>query len=117
MVDGTDTIDPPKTLDDAHRIPVDVIIDQGVAILEVLPFRDTVSSYQDIDLRSFFISAFLRPRRKIDQQVVETGINFQGTFIVIRSSYLCAFKPIGIFAVSRDIIIQVVNRIGECAEN
>ncbi len=37
-------VDPAEALDDAHRIPVNVIIDQKIAVLKVLPLGDTVGS-------------------------------------------------------------------------
>ena len=46
----SDTVNAPEALDYADRIPVDVVIDEVIAILEVLSFRDTVGANQDIDL-------------------------------------------------------------------
>ena len=43
-------VDPPEPLDDPHRIPVNVVVHQKIAVLEVLAFRDAVCGDQDINL-------------------------------------------------------------------
>ena len=37
-VGRADPVNPAKALHDAHRVPVDVVVDQVVAVLKVLPF-------------------------------------------------------------------------------
>ena len=49
-VGGSDTVDPAEPLDDPHRIPVDVVVDQEVAVLKVLAFRDAVGADEDVQL-------------------------------------------------------------------
>ena len=49
-----DTIHPAKALDDAHRVPVDVVVDDVVAVLQVLAFGDAVGTDQQIDFVRFF---------------------------------------------------------------
>src|SRR3546814_4907753 len=41
-VGRADTVDTPETLDDAHRIPVDVVIHEEIAVLKVLAFGNAV---------------------------------------------------------------------------
>ena len=61
-----DAVDPAEPLDDANRVPVDVEVDDGVAVLEVLAFADAVRGDKQIDVA--FVSeirrTFLGPRRK-----------------------------------------------------
>ena len=38
LVTTSNTIDPSKTLDDAHRIPVNIIVDQVITVLQILTF-------------------------------------------------------------------------------
>ena len=40
FVGCAEPVDAPEALDDAHRVPVDVVVDEPVAILQVLAFRD-----------------------------------------------------------------------------
>lgn len=44
-----DPVDPSEPLNDAHRVPVDVIVDAVVAVLEVLAFGDAVGGNQNVD--------------------------------------------------------------------
>ena len=54
---------------------MDVIVNEKVAVLKVLPLRDTVRCNQDIDFlilrKSHLLRALLRDRGKIGQYVVE----------------------------------------------
>jgi len=50
FVPGADPVNSAKTLDDTNRIPVDVVIYECVAVLEVLPFGDTIGGNENIDL-------------------------------------------------------------------
>ena len=47
---ATDTVDTPKALDDAHRVPMNIIVYQIVAVLQVLTFRNTICSDQNINI-------------------------------------------------------------------
>ena len=51
LIPAADAVDAPEALDDAHGVPVDVIVDKVVAVLEVLTFRDAIRSDQDVDVR------------------------------------------------------------------
>ena len=42
LVGRADAINAAEALNDAHGIPVDVVVDQPVAVLEVLPLGDAV---------------------------------------------------------------------------
>jgi hypothetical protein len=39
-------VNPTEALDDADRVPVNVVVDEPVAVLKVLAFRDAVGSYE-----------------------------------------------------------------------
>ena len=45
-----DTVDTTKSLNDTHRVPMDIVVNQIVAILQVLTLGDTVGSNQNINL-------------------------------------------------------------------
>ena len=40
------TVNTAKTLNDTYRIPVNVVVDERIAILQVLPLTDAVGGYQ-----------------------------------------------------------------------
>jgi hypothetical protein len=46
----SDAVDPAETLDNADRVPVDVVVDDVIAVLEVLPFGKAVGPDEEINL-------------------------------------------------------------------
>ena len=67
MAAAADAVNPPEAPDDPHRVPVDVVVHQVVAVLEVLAFGDTVGGDQQVKLgllgHSRHLAALLRPAR------------------------------------------------------
>ena len=49
-VGRADAVDAAEPLDDPHRVPVDVVVDDVVAVLEVLALADAVGADQHVDL-------------------------------------------------------------------
>ena len=49
LVGRADTVNAAEALDDAHRIPMDVVVDQPVAVLKVLTLGDAVGGNEQID--------------------------------------------------------------------
>ena len=47
---GANPVNPAEPLDNPDRIPVDVVIDQVVTILEILTFRNTIGGNHHIDV-------------------------------------------------------------------
>ena len=52
FVFGADAVDTTEALDNANWVPVDVVVDEIIAILEVLTFGDTVGGDQNVDVGS-----------------------------------------------------------------
>ena len=50
VVSAADTVNSSEPLDNAHRVPMNVIVDEVVAVLQVLTFGDTVSRNQNVKL-------------------------------------------------------------------
>ena len=50
VVLGTDAVHAAKALDDAHRVPMDVVVHEVVAVLEVLALGDAVRGNEDVDV-------------------------------------------------------------------
>ena len=48
VVGATDAVDTTKALDDAHRVPVDVVVDEIVAVLQVLAFGNAVGGDEEV---------------------------------------------------------------------
>jgi hypothetical protein len=49
LVPGTEAIYTAKALDNANRIPVNIVTDNAITVLKVLAFRDAVSCNKNID--------------------------------------------------------------------
>ena len=49
---AADAVDAPTPLDETHWIPVDVVVEHGVAVLQVLPFGDAVGGNQQINVHT-----------------------------------------------------------------
>ena len=45
---AADTVNSPESLDNADRVPMNVVIDEVIAILQVLTFRNAIRRNQDI---------------------------------------------------------------------
>ena len=50
VIHAPDAVDASESLDDADRIPVDIVVDQIIAVLKVLAFGNAVRRDQKIDL-------------------------------------------------------------------
>ena len=66
VVGRADPVDAAEALDDADRVPVDVVVDELIAVLEVLPLGDAVGGDQEVDLAFArkLLGPFLRARRE-----------------------------------------------------
>jgi hypothetical protein len=49
-VGGADAVDTPEALNDADGVPVDVVVDEVVTVLEVLALRDAIGADDEVDL-------------------------------------------------------------------
>ena len=50
VVAALEAVDAPEALDDADGVPVDVVVDEVVAVLKVLAFADAVGGDEQVDL-------------------------------------------------------------------
>ena len=67
MARASDSVNAAKPLDDPDRVPVDVVIDEVIAVLEVLALGDAIGGDEQVDFAvDFGIEQilFLRARRK-----------------------------------------------------
>ena len=59
LVRRADAVDAAEALDDADRVPVDVVVDEVVAVLEVLALADAVGGDEQVELA--FVGEVLGP--------------------------------------------------------
>ena len=50
LVFAANTVNTAKTLNNADRVPMNIVVDKIIAVLEVLTFGDTVGSNQNINI-------------------------------------------------------------------
>ena len=83
---GTDSVRTiAKALDDADRVPMDVVIHDHVAVLQVLPFGNAVRRDHDVDLSRFLLEALdlrflLRDGREKGENSIEVEAVAQRSF-------------------------------------
>ena len=77
-VQAADAVDATEALDDSHRVPVDVIVDQEVAVLQVLALADAVCGNQDVDLAVLWhrlhLASLFGAWREVGEDVAELGM-------------------------------------------
>ena len=121
-VSAADTVDAPEPLDDAHRVPMNVVVNQVVAILQILTFGDTVGRNQHINLRRVVRKKnrlVLRNRREAGQYVVEGRLRslWQVVFPSIAPVMTAVSKPYRSLHVFAHMFIQITGGIRECGED
>ena len=121
VVPAADTVDTPESLDDTDGIPVDVIVDAEVAVLQVLTLRYAVRSDQDVE---FFLGVLvhqipaLRYRREPCQGVVEIPLDLlQGVPAVHRSRDLGGVESVILLELLGYVLVEVVGGIAEGSED
>ena len=120
LVRGSDAVHAAEALHDAHGVPVDVVVDHHVAVLQVLPLADAVRGDQDVDV------AILQPRvgdvaflglgAETGEDVAHVAADLPDRAPAgPRTGYLRRLKTegLGVFA---DVFVQVVGGIGERGE-
>ena len=84
-VDAADTVNAAEALDDAHGIPVDVVVDEVIAVLKVLAFGDAVGGDEQVNLavlrHGWNLVAVLGTRRKVGEDLVEVALAEGGVVV------------------------------------
>ena len=75
FIQTADPVNPAKALNNPYRVPVNIVIDQQIAILEVLAFGDTIGGDQQVNLlllrHGFHLVPLFGSGREVDQNFVE----------------------------------------------
>ena len=120
-VPAADAVHASKALDDAHRVPVDVVVNQIVAVLKVLSLGNAVGRNQDIDIhlavRHEEFSA-LGNRRKAGKHIVEGCRKlFYRALSVNASRDDGGIQSVARFQKGADLLIEILRGIGKCRED
>ena len=120
-VAAADSVDSAKTLDDPHGVPVNIIVDQIVAVLQVLALRNTVRGNQDIDIMGAAWHQdipILGDGREAGENVIQRRLQALDRRAPIhRACDQRGVQPVLFFDELADILIQVFRRIGEGGED
>ena len=121
VVSASDTVNSSEPLDNAHRVPMNVIVDEVVAVLQVLTFGNTVGCNQNIKLISASGQKYgfsFGNRRETGQHCVEVCPKlWNGGLSVNRAGDLCRFQPEILFCKFTDVRKEIVCGIRERCEN
>ena len=120
VVGRADAVDAAEALDDAHRVPVDVVVDQPVAVLEVLAFGDAVGGDEQVEfaLVGVFLGPLLGPRGErgenrgqILAQAGERGLVAAGAGDQRRVDAEVCLRPRG------KLLVEITGGVGEGGED
>ena len=89
---AANTVNASKALDNAYGIPVDVVVEHSVAVLQILPLRDTVGSNEQINFSVRAVAALACAWGKVGQDGVEVIIAESGACRV--AGYHCHVQPV-----------------------
>ena len=120
LVRRAEAIDAAEALHDAHRVPVHVVIDHAIAVLEVLPLRNTIRRDDNIYLALPLgkSDGFLRTRRETAEDILEaTARPPLPSDAVAGARHLGARQAMGPEQIRRQLVVQVGRGVGEGAEN
>ena len=99
---------------------MNVVVDQIVAVLKVLPLGDAVRSDKDIDLAGFVRQdqmLFLRPRREQRQQGLKVVALLQRALRRVGAGDHAAVQAVRLEKRSRQVGVEVLRRVREGGED
>jgi len=117
---GPQPVDAPEALDDAHRVPVDVVVDEPVAVLKILAFRDAVGGDEQVQLavarqvRRALLGAGregAEQRAQISAQIRERGAVAAGPGDQGRVDAQVLLRP------GCELCVEILGRVGEGGED
>ena len=112
----TDPVDATEALDDPHRVPMDVIVDEKIAILKVLAFGDAIGRYQQVDL-TFCCKlrrALLRAgRERAEDRAHVVAQARQGSLVCTGSGDDSGVEPERFLRPGGQFPVEIIGRVGE----
>ena len=119
IVFAANTVDPPKPLHQTNRVPVNVVVDQAVAVLQVLAFRNAVGGDQKVNVGAIRHQGgfVLRAWREAGQHVVQVRLEFgDGGAALHRSGDQRSVQTVLFPGKCADMIVKILRCIGKCRE-
>ena len=120
MTGATDPIDAAEALDDTNGIPVNVVVDEVITVLEVLPFADAVGRDEQVDFARLRQGGNLRAvfgsRGEIGEDLVVGAVTQSGAGITATADQRHVdTKLLG--APFEERIVEVTSGVRERGEN
>ena len=119
-VGGADAVDASEALNDAHGVPVDVVVDQVVAILEVLALADHVGSDEHVQLARFLghrKATLFRVRREQRHDLLEVEAYSQGRLRAMAASRDDSCIKADVGECGSEFPVEVVGGVSERGED
>ena len=121
FIAAPDTVDSPETLDNAHGVPVNIIVDQIIAVLQVLALGYTVCRYQNVNVYRVFLHEdipVLGNGREAGQYIIEARPqSFCRRFPIHGAGDQSRIQAVLVLDVLADMLIQILRRIRKGREN
>ena len=99
---------------------MDIVVDQAVAVLQVLTFGYAVGGEHDVDLALFarFFGKLLRHGAEMREDVLEIGLlEFERVGSVRASRHFGTFQTEFVLKARRELVEQVVGGVGKCGKH
>ena len=112
---ASNAVNAAKTLDNAHRIPVNIIVDQIITVLQVLTFGNAVGGNQQINIRMVCVRQAVPPLgngRKAGENCIQITTEFgNGCFTIHAAGDFGSVQPKRLLYIAGNILIQIVSSI------
>ena len=120
LVARANTIDTTESLNDAHGVPVNIIINKVVAVLKVLTFGDTVRGNQDVNLLLLIwqqlVSLFRYGREQCENRIELCRYALDRGSDTTAGNKPCV-QPCFLHDDGCEVLVEVFCRIGESRED
>ena len=122
IVSAAYTVHTAEALDDAHWIPMDIIVDEEITILQVLALGNAVGGNEHINLLGGIreeSSPVFRYGREIGQHIIETHRELRyGAFAIRRTRDKRHIQPTIRLDACRQLVVKIVGGISKgCKDN
>ena len=120
LIRRAQAVDAAETLHDTNRVPVHIVIDHAIAVLEVLPLRDAIRCEDDVDLALTIREGigFLRTRRETTEDILEATTRPALSRDSIASAcHLRARQAVAPLQIRCQLVIEIGNGVSESAED
>jgi hypothetical protein len=122
VVARADAVDAAETLDDADGVPVDVVVYEQVAVLEVLAFADAVGGDEQVDFLALvgetggLFGAAFGERSEVGEDVVEIGATEGGGVAAVAADEGGVDAEFGA-SPGAEVLVEVAGGVGKGGED